>query len=77
MTKNYIWLFQDSPILLLVLDDALICRGLTSVWREQLALPDSGNAAGDGGIPAADLFDFENKPAVLDQISALINEDKA
>jgi len=77
MTKNYNWLFQDSPTLLLVLDDALICRGLTSVWREQLALPDSGNAAGDGGIPAAELFDFENNPAVLDQFSAVINDGKA
>ena len=77
MTKNYKWLFQDSPTLLLVLDDALICRGLTSVWREQLALPESGNVAVDRGIPAAELFDFENDPALLDQFNAVLNDGKA
>ena len=74
---NYKWLFQESPTLLLVLDDSLICRGLTSVWREQLSSPDSANAAGDGGIPAAELFEFEDDSAVLDQFNAVINDGKA
>jgi len=73
MTRNCKTLLEDSPALLLVLDNSLICREMTSVWREQLALPE----AGDTGIPAADLFDFENNPAALGQFNAAINDGEA
>lgn len=72
MTRNFKWLFQDSPSLLLVLDGSLICRDMTSVWREQLVLPKSENPAGGVGISAVELFDFENNPAALDQFKAVI-----
>jgi len=70
MNKNCKWLFEDSPALLLLLDGSLICRDMTSVWRKQLALTESG----DGGIPAAELFDLEDKPALLEQFGAVIND---
>ena len=70
MSKNCKWLFEDSPALLLLLDELLICRNMTSVWRKQLALPEPG----DGGIPVAELFDFEENPALLDQLDAVINQ---
>jgi len=73
MTSHYKWLLQDSPALILVLDDALICSGMTSVWREQILLPDSEEA----DIPAADLFDFESDPALQDQFNAVINDGVA
>ena len=68
MTRNCKWLFQGSPALLLVLDESLICRDMTSVWRQQLALPESGGA----DIPAAELFDFENNPELSDQFNAVL-----
>jgi len=74
MTKNCKWLFEVSPTLLLVMDDSLICLDMTFVWREQLGLPNSENATGAAGISAAELFDFENYPAVLDQFNAVIND---
>jgi len=73
MTSHCKWLLQDSPTLILVLDDALICRDMTSVWREQVLLPDSGKA----DIPAAELFDFKNDPALPDQFNAVINDGVA
>ena len=70
MNKNCKWIFEDSPALLLLLDGSLNCRDMTSVWRKQLALPESG----DGSIPVAELFDFEDNPALLDQFGAVIND---
>lgn len=74
MTRNYKWLFQDSPALLLVLDDAFMCRDMTSAWRERLAQPASENASRDRGIPATEIFDIENNPAVLEQFNAVIHD---
>ncbi len=73
MTRNCNWLFQDSPTLLLVLDEVLICRDMTSVWRQKLALPESGDAT----MPAAELFDFANNPALFDQFNALLDNGDA
>jgi len=73
MTKNCKWLFQDSPALLLVLDEQLICRDMTSVWRQQLASPESV----DAGIPSAELFDVENNPALPEQFNAVIKNGVA
>ena len=55
MIKSCNWLFKDSPNLLLLLDDALICRDMTSVWQRQLERPKTG----EKGIPAAEIFDIE------------------
>ena len=73
MTKNCKWLFQDSPALLLVMDEALICRDMTSVWRQQLASPESV----DTGVPVAELFVVENNPALLDQFNAVVQNGDA
>ncbi len=73
MTSNCNWRLQDSPALLLVLDEELICRDMTPVWRERLLVPESV----DADIPAAELFDFESNPALPDQFSAVIKEGDA
>lgn len=68
--SNYRWLFQDSPLLLLVLDESLVCRDMTAVWRDQLAHPLSKKEA----IPAAELFDPEDQPDLLDRFSAVVRD---
>ncbi len=70
MIKNCKWLFEDSPTLILALDNSLICQDLTPVWRQKLALPESAGR----GIPAAEIFDFANNPEVLDQFNTLISD---
>lgn len=73
MNENCKWLFQDSPALLLVLDESLVCRDLTAAWRDRIALPQSESVA----IPAAELFDLENNSALLDQISGVVRDGSA
>lgn len=72
MTENYKWQYQGSPTFLLMLDESLSCRDMTSRWREQIALPVSENADEGVGVPAANLFDVESSPQLLDQFSAVI-----
>ncbi len=73
MNENCNWLFQDSPALLLVLDESLVCRDLTAAWRDRIALPQSESVA----IPAAELFDLENNSALLDQFSGVVRDCSA
>ncbi len=72
MTKKSKWLFQDSPVLLLVLDEALGCRDMTSAWRRLLSPGDSEDGAGGVGVSAAEIFDFENSPQEIDQFYDVI-----
>ena len=64
MFDNFRLLFRDSPTLLLILDETLVCRDLSSAWRMQLALPQSDTVA----IPIAELFDLESNPALHEQL---------
>jgi len=66
------WLCQDSPSLVLVLDEALLCRGIATVWRARLA----SSSAQKVEIPAADLFDFENAPELIEQFKAVARDGK-
>lgn len=36
-TNEYKWLFQDSPSLLLLLDETLVCQSIAAAWRDRLA----------------------------------------
>ncbi len=52
------WAFADSPALVLTLDSALLCRGLSRPWREKADLVGRDETA----IPAGDLLDFGGSP---------------
>lgn len=77
MTEHCKWLFQDSPALLLLLDNALTCRDMTSVWRQQLGLQDAADEMVDTCLPAADLFAFDSNRGLLEQFNAVINDGSA
>ena len=51
------WLFEDSPALVLVLDESLVCQNMATVWRERLAK----DVAESTSISAAELFDFDSE----------------
>jgi len=68
MFNSWIGLLQDSPVLLGVLDDSLICRGLSGAWREHFGLSPTDAVA----MPATDLFSLTNGATVLDQIGEVI-----
>ncbi len=70
MNRYFRCLFQDSPSLLLVLDESLVCRDLSTAWRKRLALRKSEKQA----MPAAELFDLAGKSALLDQFKAVIQD---
>ena len=70
MNRYFRCLFQDSPSLLLVLDESLVCRDLSTAWRKRLALRKSEKQV----MPAAELFDLEGKSALLDQFKAVIQD---
>ena len=73
MIKNCKRLFKDSPSLLLLLDDALVCKDMTPVWQQRLEIPEPGGQ----GIPAAELLDFENNPGLLEDLDGVIKNGKA
>ena len=66
------WLCQDSPSLVLVLDESLLCQGIATVWRARLA----SSAAQKAEIPAAELFDFESAPELIEQFKAVARDGK-
>ena len=61
------WLVENSPSLLLVLDEQLICRGMAMSWRQRL----DPSLAEKVSIPATELFDFNSEPQLLAQFEAL------
>jgi len=67
---DYAWLFQDSPSLLLMLDDSLVCHSIASSWRDRLGQSLSENQA----ILAAELFDFGADPGLKDRFKAVISD---
>ncbi len=71
--SNCRWLFRDSPSLLLMLDESLVCRDMAAVWRDRLQRPLSEKPA----IPAAELFDLDGQPDLLDRFSALVRDGSA
>lgn len=73
MSENYGWLFQDSPSLLLVLDESLVCRDLSTAWRDRLAPHPPAKVA----IPAAKLFDLADDSALFDQLRAVVRDGSA
>lgn len=73
MSKNFRPLFEDSPSLLLVLDEALVCRDLSRAWRDRLALPPTAQVP----ISAAELFDPADDSVSLDQLRAVVRDGSA
>lgn len=70
---NCRWLFRDSPSLLSILDESLICRDLSTAWRERLTLPPSSEIA----VPAAELFELDENSKLLDQLRAVLRDGAA
>ncbi len=69
-TNEYEWLFQDSPSLLLLLDETLVCQSIAATWRDRLAPALAKTPA----IPAAELFDFDSDPELVDRIKAVARD---
>ena len=67
--KKYGFL-RDSPSLLLLLDESLVCRDMSTAWRDRLAIPPSELVA----IRAAELFDVEDNSALFDQFNAVLRD---
>ena len=68
--NNYGWLFDGSPSLVLVLDESLVCQGIARVWRERL----EQHSAQKVEIPAAELFDFDSAPELIDQFKVVASD---
>ena len=64
---SYGWLVQDCPSLVLVLDESLVCQGIATVWRERL----EPGSAQKTEIPAAELFDIESAPELIEQFKTV------
>jgi len=67
MNRKFDGLFQETPLLMLALDESMLCREMTAVWVEKRGhlVPQSD------AIPAAELFDFEANPALPGQLAAV------
>jgi formate hydrogenlyase transcriptional activator len=70
--NDYGWLFQDSPSLVLVLDESLVCQGMARVWRDRLDQRWTEKL----GVPAAELFDFDSAVGLIDQFKAVARDGK-
>jgi formate hydrogenlyase transcriptional activator len=71
-SNNNTWLFEDSPSLILVLDESLLCQEMASGWRQRL----NSHSAQKNPIPAAELFDFDNAPQLIEQFKSVVNGGK-
>ena len=71
--NNHGWLFGDAPSLLLVLDESLVCQGISAGWRARLA----PGLAEELLIPASELFDFDSDPELIDQLNAVARDGMA
>ncbi len=67
---TYEWLLRDSPSLLLLLDDSLVCRGMAEVWRARL----DPRLAKEPAILAAALFDFDTAPELVERFEAVVRD---
>lgn len=67
---NHGWLVQDSPSLVLMLDETLLCQGIATVWRERLTPCSAQKTA----IPASELFDFESAPELVEQFKSVARD---
>ena len=70
--NNYAWLFGDAPSLALMLDESLQCQGIAAIWRDQL----NSHSAQKNPIPAAEIFDFDSAPELIEQFKSVMNEGK-
>lgn len=70
--QTFEWLFRESPSLLLVLDETLVCRSMARVWRKRLKFRLREAPA----IAAAELFDFASEPSLVSQFKAVVHEGK-
>lgn len=67
---NHGWLFEDSPSLVLVLDESLVCQHMAAAWRERL----DEDVARLPRISVGELFDFNSEPDLADRFAAVISE---
>ncbi|MCB1718400.1 MAG: hypothetical protein KDK05_24975, partial [Candidatus Competibacteraceae bacterium] len=58
---RYQWLLHNSPLLLLVLDELLVCQCLSDAWRDRLA----ADVAASEPLTVAALFDLTDDPELL------------
>ena len=68
--NDFGWLVQDSPSLVLVLDEALLCCGIAQAWRSRLERDLTDSIA----IPAARLFDLDGAPGLVDRLEAVVRD---
>ncbi len=61
-------LFLDSPLFVAAVDDSLVCRDLSAIWRKHLGLTTTAVVA----LPLEKLFSFENESSVMDKIKQVI-----
>ena len=58
------WL-EDSPVLLAVLDEALVCRRASRGWRERLGM---AGADGELAVPLSEIFMLDHSAELPDQL---------
>lgn len=71
-STDHDWLFGNSPSLVLVLDELLVCQNMAAVWRKRL----DQDVARQTQIPAADIFDFDSEPDLADRFTAVMTAGK-
>lgn len=69
-SEEYAWLFRDSPSLLLVLDENLVCQGISNAWRDRL----QPQFASLSSLSAASLFDFDAEPNLVEQFKVVVRD---
>ena len=69
-SADYGWLFRDSPSLVLVMDERLVCQGIATLWRDRL----EPRLSDESEIPASELFDFDVAPDLVDQFKAVARD---
>ena len=67
---RYQWLLHNSPLLLLVLDELLVCQCLSDAWRDRLA----ADVAASEPLTVAALFDLTDDPELLQGLAAVARD---
>lgn len=70
MTNTFNLLFRNSPLFLAAIDDTLVCRNISLIWREHLGLAATTAIA----IPVEQLFHLENEISLVGQIEQVIHQ---